>query len=229
MRFLIAALAATTAFATPALAQSGQQEQQRQQAMGQMGQMSPAARAAMQSGNQPDVLLDIPNLSIDELTVEVDSLEVDISLDARLANLLKLTAGANASVDKVKIGIKGVQAQATLIVRFDNVKEIIDRTLQTIDNNPEIVEGLFSTVDNTVGTVGNVANNAVSTVGNLTTTLLREGQLLNLANSGLSLVNETVNAAGNTVRQVRSSNGGLYEVVTDASNRILSSRQLSSR
>jgi hypothetical protein len=83
---------------------------------------------------------------------------------ARLANLLKLTAGADASIDHVKLDIKGVQATATLVVRLDNVRAIIERTLQTLDNNPQLVSQLLSTVDNTVNTVGGVANNTVGTV-----------------------------------------------------------------
>ncbi|HYW15179.1 MAG TPA: hypothetical protein VE891_03360 [Allosphingosinicella sp.] len=35
----------------------------------------------------------------------MNNLQVHIALDARLANLLKLTAGADASIDQVKIGI----------------------------------------------------------------------------------------------------------------------------
>ena len=105
---------------------------------------SPLAQQALATGDQPDVLLDVPDLSVDEITLEVDKVEAHIALDARLANLLKLTAGADASIDKVKLSIKGVHAQATLIVRLDNVRAIIERTLQTLDNNPNIINGLYS-------------------------------------------------------------------------------------
>lgn len=124
---------------------------------------------------EPDVLLDVPNLSVEEITIEVENLEAHLSLEARLANLLHLKAGADVSVDNVKITIKGVEAQVLLKVRLDNVKQIIDRTLTTIDRNPEILERLLTTVDNTVDTVGGVASttlqpggvvdNAVGTVG----------------------------------------------------------------
>jgi hypothetical protein len=191
------------------------------------GQNSPLAMQAMQGGQQPDVLLDVPDLSVEQITLEVDNLQVHLALDARLANLLKLTAGADASIDKVKLDIKGVHAQATLIVRLENVRAIIERTLQTLDNNPQIVTQLLSTVDNTVSTVGGVANNAVGTVGSIAGTALRNGQLLNLVGSGLTQVSQTVNAAGQTVRQVRDQGGQLLEVVTDSANRIVSSRRIS--
>ncbi len=194
-------------------------------------QPSPLAQQALAGGQQPDVLLDVPNLSVDEITLEVNNLQVDISLDARLANLLKLTAGANARIDQVKLSIKGVQAQATLIVRLENVRAILERTLQTLDNNPQIVTQLLSTVDNSVGTVGGVANNAVGTVGGVANNalgavggLLRTGQVLDIARAGLTELSSTVNASGQTVRRLRDRSGGLVEVVTDAANRIVSSR-----
>ena len=242
--------AATLLAAAPTHAQS----QRRAPAQG-----STVAQQAMSASTQPDVLLDVPNLSVDEITLEVDNLQARIALDAQLANLLKLSAGADASIDKVKLTIKGVQAQATLVVRLENVRAIIERTLQTIDQNPEIVRGLFSTVNNTVGTVGGVANralpvvggvanrtvgtvgnvanralptvggvvnNTVGTVGGIATGALQNGQLLNLARSGLPEVSRTTNPAGQIISQVRDTAGNLTEVVTDQAGRIVSSRRV---
>lgn len=236
MRFvaLTALAAACCVVAAPADAQN------RRAPQFQPGQSSAIAQQAMSSGDQPDVLLDVPNLSVEQLTVEVNNLQVDLSLDARLANLLKLTAGANASIDNVKIDIRGVQASATLIVRLDNVRAILERTLQTLDNNPQIVTQLLSTVDNTVGTVGGVANNAVGTVGGVANNalgtvgglaggLLQNGQVLDLARAGLTEVSRTAGStAGQTVRRVTDRSGGLLEVVTDQANRIVSTRRLGS-
>lgn len=194
--------------------------------------VQPGSSAAVQilnavpAAEQPDVVLDIPNLSVDEITLEVQNLEAKVALDARLANLLHLSAGADASIESVKLTIKGVQVQAALIVRLDNVKAIIDRTLQTLDNNPQIIEQLTGTLDNTVNTVGGVANNAVTTVGDLTRDVLRSGVVLDVARAGLTTVTETVNSAGQTVRRLRARDGGLYEVVTDTAGRILRSSKV---
>lgn len=222
MRPLVTLAAATAAIAlaaTPASAQN-------RRAQPSIGQNSPLAMQVAQGSDQPDVILDVPDLTVEQITLEVENLQVHIALDARLANLLKLTAGADASIDKVKLDIKGVHAQATLIVRLDNVRAIIERTLQTLDNNPQLVTQLLSTVDNTVNTVGGVANNTVGTVGSIAGTALRNGQLLNLVGSGLTQVSQTVNASGQTVRQVRDRAGQLLEVVTDSANRIVSSRRV---
>ena len=179
---------------------------------------------------QPDVLLDVPNLSVEEITLEVENVEAKLSLDARVANLVQLRAGADVSIGNVNLTIKGVQAQASLVVRLDNVRAIVERTLTTLENNPEIIETLGDTLNTTVSTTGDVVNNTVGTVGqtvgNLTNSLLRNGQILNIASSGLDLVSKTVNASGQTVSRVRGNDGKLYEVVTDTAGKILSSKLL---
>ena len=221
-RILLAGAALAAIVAVPAHAQS--RSNQGVQTSGQ----SPAVGylSSVPADQQPDVVLDIPNLSVDEITLKVDNLQVHVALNAQLASLLKLSAGADASIDQVDLTIKGVKAQAALIVRLDNVRAIIERTLQTLDNNPQIVEQLTGTVDNAVGVVGSVANNTVSTVGNLTQSVLRSGAVLDLARSGLSVVSSTVNAAGETVRRVRGNDGVLYEVVTDTAGKILRSTRI---
>jgi len=217
--FAAVSAAALVLAATPAAAQRSERQTQPLPP-------SPLAQQALASGDQPDVLLDVPNLSVEQLTIEVNNLQADLALNARLANILSLSAGANASIDRVHIELRGVRAQATLIVRLDNVRAIIERTLQTLDNNPQLVTQLLNTVDNTVNTVGGVANNAVGTVGNVATGLLQNGQLLDLARAGLTEVSQTVNSTGQTVRRVTDRSGQLWEVITDTANRVVSSRRV---
>ena len=226
-------------------------EQQRQQ------QSSQRRQNEANSGD-PDVLLDVPNLSVDEITLEVENLRAKVSLDARLANLLQLSAGADVGIDKVKLTIKGVKAEVLLKVKLDNVAAIIDRTLTTIDRNPQILERLLTTVDNTVGTVGNVANTALQPGGLLSQTVNTLGQtvqrtldttgnivektldttgkvvnertvgsVLNTAATGLKVVGETTNNAGQTVRRLQDASGGIIEVVLDSAGKIVSSKIVS--
>ncbi|WP_120716608.1 hypothetical protein [Tsuneonella amylolytica] len=219
-RALLAAAAIAAVTAAPAMAQN------RNAPANQANSPAVAYLSSVPADQQPDVVLDVPNLSVDEITLKVDNLQVRVALDAQLASLLKLSAGADASIDQVELSIKGVKAQAALIVRLDNVRAIIERTLQTLDNNPQIVEQLTGTVDNAVGVTGGVVNNTVSTVGDLTRGVLSSGRVLDLASSGLSVVSSTVNSAGDTVRRLRGSDGGLYDVVTDTAGKILRSTRV---
>jgi hypothetical protein len=220
------------------------QDRQRQEA-------STARRRQEASSGDPDVLLDVPNLSVDEITLEVENLRAKVSLDARLANLLALTAGADVGIDKVKLQIKGVKAEVLLKVRLDNVAAIIDRTLTTIDRNPEILTRLLESVDKTVGTVGGVANTAlqpggvlsqtintlgqtvqrtVDTTGNIVEkTLDTTGKVVNSQTvgnvSGMKILSETF-SSGQTVRRVQDTTGAVLEVTLDAAGKIVSSKVL---
>jgi hypothetical protein len=102
-----------------------------------------SARSSEQNGaGEPDVLLDVPQLKVDEIGLEVDNLHARIALEAKLGDLLQLYVGADVVVDKVALEIKGVDAQAQLKARLHNVFSILDRTLKTVDQNPELLTKL---------------------------------------------------------------------------------------
>src|SRR5690606_1105729 len=69
-------------------------------------------------GAEPDVLLHVPNLEVDEISVEVDELHARVALHAEVANLVRLDVGADVDVGRVKIEIQGVRAAALLKVRL---------------------------------------------------------------------------------------------------------------
>ena len=114
---------------------------------------------------EPDVLLDVSELRVDEISLEVEDLRARVSLQADVLQLLKLHVGVEAELGRVKLTIKGVEAKALLKVRLDNVARILDRVLTTIDNNPEIVEQLLDHVGEAVQEVGTGAGGALGEVG----------------------------------------------------------------
>jgi sarcosine oxidase gamma subunit len=213
---------------------------------------SSARRRQEASSGDPDVLLDVPNLSVDEITLEVENLKAKVSLDARLANLLSLSAGADVGIDKVKLTIKGVKAEVLLKVRLDNVAQIIDRTLTTIDRNPEILTRLLQSVDNTVGTVGGVAQTALQPGGVLSQTINTLGQTVQrTVDTTGNIVEKTLDATGNIVnsntvgnvsslrvltetksggqiiRRVQDTAGGVIELTLDSAGKVINSKVLS--
>jgi len=106
-------------------------------------QSQASSRSSEQNGaGEPDVLLDVPQLKVDEIGLEVDNLHARIALEAKLGDLLQLYVGADVVVDRVALEIKGVDAQAQLKARLDNVFSILDRTLKTVDENPELLAQL---------------------------------------------------------------------------------------
>src|SRR5215203_2349995 len=132
---------------------------------------------------EPDVLLDVPQLRVEEIILEVEDLRAHVSVQADVLNLLRLSIGADVQLGGVHLEIKGVEAQALLKVRLDKVAEIINRVLATIDRNPEIVaqivaplgaaaselEGTVgSSVDEVAGAVGSASVDLDSSVAEMT-------------------------------------------------------------
>lgn len=98
-----------------------------------------AANQNKQLGVDPDVVLDVPVLNIDELDLEVENLRAHVSLRAELADLVKINVGIDVYLDKVKLEIKGVEAQALLKIRLESVLKTLDRALDAVDRNPQIL------------------------------------------------------------------------------------------
>jgi hypothetical protein len=128
---------------------------------------APAATARTGQLGTPhyDVVLEVPELSVDSLGLTVAGLRAHLSLNANAASLVSLTAGADVSIDRVELQIMGVLAQVYLYIDLDNVTRIVDRVLATLERNPQLFTQLLSTVDNTVNTVGGVANTALQPGG----------------------------------------------------------------
>ena len=109
----------------------------------------------------PDVLLDVPELRLDSLHFELDDLDAHVALKAKVLNLVKLNVGVDVHLSRVKLDIKGVEAQVVLKARLDHVAAIVDRLMTSLDRNPELVKGLSRAVSE----IGQGAGEAVDKTG----------------------------------------------------------------
>ena len=193
---------------------------------------------------EPDVLLDVPVLKVEEINLTVEGLRAHVAVLAELAELVKLSVGADVSLDKIELEIKGVEAQALLKVRLEQVRAILDKALSTIGENPEILQSLVRTVDRTLGEVGGAAREAVGErgavsqltggVGEVTQRVGEAagqavGQVGQRANQAVGqvtdqaghLLEETVNEAGQTVQRVVDESGSVVERTLNESGKVL--------
>jgi hypothetical protein len=201
-----------------------------------------------------DVVLDIPNVCVQRIFLKVDSVTAKLNLDARVANLLRVNAGADVLIGNVDLTIQGVRAQALLLVDLDDVVQAVDQTLTFIDNHPEVVNQLASTVANVGGTVGGLVGGLVNglLLGNVRNatgqlvqrlvdqatgsiverTLSATGQALAERAVGsitsLPQVSQATNAAGQLVRRVRDQTGSVIEYIQDAAGKLSNIRLVSS-
>jgi len=206
---------------------------------------SPCGATNITTANQtgcpcPDVFLDVPNLSVDQIYLEVDSLEAHVSLNAKVGNLVQLNAGVDVSINRVVLNITGVRAQLSLVVRLDNVREIVDDALEVVAVHPEIltdliqaVEGLLSSTINTLGqtvqrlvlTTGDVVTQVLDSAGNV----LNSNLVGNILNLGLQVVSNSTNTLGQTVETLRDTTGNLVQVILDDAGNILTTKVLNQK
>jgi pyruvate/2-oxoglutarate dehydrogenase complex dihydrolipoamide acyltransferase (E2) component len=132
---------------------------------GDEGDAFRAGRDRGESVGDPDLQLDVPALSVEEIDLEVEDLQVHLSIQADLADLVKIKVGLDAELGELKLGIKGVEAQLQLKARLDNVRAIFSEVLESLQHNPQFfrepmsTEALDETGEVSVRSEGEVAEN----------------------------------------------------------------------
>ena len=109
----------------------------------------------------PDVLLNVPELRVESIHLELDELDAHVALKAKVLNLVKLNVGLDVHLGRVKLDIKGVEAEVVLKARLDHVTAIVDRLMTTLDRNPDLMKGLSKAVQE----VGQGAGQALDDTG----------------------------------------------------------------
>src|ERR687893_650192 len=97
----------------------------------------------------PDVLLDVPTLNVEEIGLEVEDLQVRVALQAVLADLVQINVGLKAELGEVKLTVKGVEAQAQLKARLDNVRAIFSEVLESLQHSPQFFRQALETANQT--------------------------------------------------------------------------------
>ncbi|MER5332419.1 hypothetical protein [Micromonospora sp. NPDC002717] len=136
------------------------------------------AGPAQEGATEPDVLLDVPEVSVDSIRLAVDGLDADLSLRARVANLLQLDAGVRVHLRGVELDMTGVHAEAQLKVRLEKLVDILDRALSTIDRNPQIIDALSRTAIASIDDVNRATQQLASPGGQVARAATQPGGLL---------------------------------------------------
>jgi hypothetical protein len=115
-----------------------------------------------------DVLLDVPELEVDRISLTVRGLRAHVSILAELAGLVNLQVGVDARLDEVELEIEGVRAKVLLKVRLDEVRAILNHALNTLAEHPEILRALTRALNQLVeGLVGAALGTLENVLGGL--------------------------------------------------------------
>jgi hypothetical protein len=120
-----------------------------------------AASANEELGEDPDVLLAVPVVKVDSIHLQVEDLQAHVALQAKVLELVDLDIGVEVELGKVRLDIKGVEAQALLKVRLDRIAAVVDRVFTTLDRNPDLVTSIGKALED----VGGGAGHAVDETG----------------------------------------------------------------
>jgi pyruvate/2-oxoglutarate dehydrogenase complex dihydrolipoamide acyltransferase (E2) component len=161
---------------------------------------------------QPDVLLDVPQLEVEKITLEVDDLRAHVSVLAELANLVSLSVGAD--------------------VRLEHVRAILEKALDTVAEHPEILEILAQTLSEVLREALGTARTALDDVleglevGDTVDELLK-GRLEDIrADLDDALegqggeAQEALDESGRTVRRVVEESGSVVEQTLNQSGEV---------
>jgi hypothetical protein len=105
-----------------------------------------------------DVYVDVPVVNVDEIKFELDDFRAHLAVLAEAGHFVQINAGAAVRLGKVELDIKGVETQALLEARLDNVTAILARVLTTLDRNPELLQS----VGEALGDVGGGAHDLLT-------------------------------------------------------------------
>jgi pyruvate/2-oxoglutarate dehydrogenase complex dihydrolipoamide acyltransferase (E2) component len=106
-------------------------------------------------------LLAVPVVKVDSLHLQVEDLRAHVALKAKVLELVDLDIGVEVELGKVRLDIKGVEAQALLKVRLDHIAAVVDRVFTTLDRNPDLVTSIGKAVED----IGGGAGRAVDDIG----------------------------------------------------------------
>jgi hypothetical protein len=108
-----------------------------------------------------DVYVDAPVVKVDEIKFELDDLRAHLAVLAEAGHFVQLNAGVGVRLGKVELEIQGVETQALLEARLENVTKILARVLTTLERNPE----LLKSVGDALGDVGGGAHDLLTDAG----------------------------------------------------------------
>jgi hypothetical protein len=158
------------------------------------------SREESDPGGPPDVLLDVPELRVGLIHFELDDLDAHVAVKANVLNLVKLNVGIDVHLSRVKLDIKGVEAEVVLKARLDHVTAIVDRLMTSLDRNPELVEGL----SRAIAEIGQGAGEAVDETGDAAKDIGKgaEGALHDVGQGAGHAVGDVGEGAGQAVGDI---------------------------
>jgi hypothetical protein len=165
------------------------------EAPGGSGTATSTQPPTVETSTPPDVYLNVPELHVGRIELDVEELQADINLNAKVAGLVTINAGVQVSVQKINITIADVDVNLELIVRLGHLVDIVERVFESLDLNPLLI-GLVNNVTNLIGDV-------IGAVDGLLGSITQGGKTLNFLVDNLgNIVQEVAGGATGAVSSI---------------------------
>ncbi len=84
-----------------------------------------------------DIVLDIPELKLEEVNIKARNLLAEVSMNTRLREMVTMNIGVEAHIDSLDIGMSNLRTEAHLKFRLKRVRGILHKTAHTFSKNIE--------------------------------------------------------------------------------------------
>lgn len=101
---------------------------------------TPRQRRIPRDRQDYDLVLDIPRLCIEHLELRVDSLRARVSIDANIAGMVSINAGAGVAIDHVDLTLENVHATLLLAVDLSRLVQVVNETMSFLEANPDVLK-----------------------------------------------------------------------------------------
>ncbi|KAI6801389.1 hypothetical protein KC363_g1383 [Hortaea werneckii] len=156
---------------------------------------SPTGTSAETLASAPDVYLNVPTLHVGRIELDVDNLNADINLNAKVAQLVSINAGVQVGINKVNLTIADVDAELELVVRLGHLVDIVNRVFESLDINPSLI----NTLNNVTSDVTGLLDEVVGEVDGLLGSITQGGNNVRFVVDNLGNIVQTVNNSTSSI------------------------------
>lgn len=96
------------------------------------------SNAQGETDNESDMTLKVPSLKAGRVNMDAENLKFSISVKAQLSNFSNIEIGTDIHIDKIKLDVDSLEAEALFTAKLKKIETIFIKALESLDKNPEL-------------------------------------------------------------------------------------------
>ncbi|MBO9700229.1 MAG: hypothetical protein J7604_08465 [Sporocytophaga sp.] len=91
-----------------------------------------------ETDNDSDMILEVPSLKAGKVNMDAENLNFSISVKAQLSNFSNIEIGTDIHIDKIKLDVDSLEAEALFTAKLKKIETIFIKALESLDKNPDL-------------------------------------------------------------------------------------------